>query len=115
MNDSILTNIKEMLGILDSDTSFDRELISHINAAISTLTDIAIGPADGYVIEDKSNSWNELSNSIDIVTAAKQYIYSYVKLLFDPPANSFVCDALSKNKDELYWRLYIKADGVKDI
>ena len=67
------------------------------------------------MIEDKSNSWDELSNNIDIVTAAKQYIYSYVKLLFDPPANSFVCDALSKNKDELYWRLYMKADGVKDI
>lgn len=110
MNGSILTDIKEMLGILESDTGFDGELISHINAAFSTLTDIAIGPDEGYMIEDKSNAWDEISTNIDVVTACKQYIFSYVRLLFDPPSNSFVCDALNKNKDELYWRLYMKAD-----
>lgn len=114
MNGSILTDIKEMLGILEGDTGFDGELISHINAAFSTLTDIAIGPSEGYMIEDKSNTWDEVSDVKDVVSACKQYIFSYVRLLFDPPSNSFVCDALSKNKDELYWRLYMKVNKVPE-
>ena len=114
METSILNDIKDMLGVVNNDTSFDNELISHINAAISTLTDISIGPKEGYMISDASNAWTELSNSIEIMNAAKQYIFSYVKLIWDPPSNSFVCDKLEKVKDEQFWRLYIKADGVED-
>lgn len=114
MNEDILTTIKQMLGILPEDTAFDAELITHINSAISDLTHVAIGPDEGFMLTGYSETWGELSDSIAIINQSKMYIHSKVRLLFDPPTNSFLCDALTKTKDESYWRLYMMADSRKE-
>lgn len=46
MNDSILTSIKKLLGIGEDDTSFDTDILLHINSTFSVLTQLGIGPKE---------------------------------------------------------------------
>ena len=46
--ESILTSIKKLLGIDESYTHFDPDLIMHINSVFSVLTQIGVGPANGF-------------------------------------------------------------------
>ena len=47
MDNSILTEIKKLLGLDESYKAFDTDIIIHINTALMILTDIGIGPEDG--------------------------------------------------------------------
>ena len=47
MNDSILNDIKKLLGIMESYEHFDADIIIHINTAFSTLTQLGVGPSEG--------------------------------------------------------------------
>lgn len=104
MNDSILNSVKLQLGILPEYTVFDQQLILAINTAFSILHQLGVGPKDGYAIEDESNRWDEVvtKQSLNMV---KSYVFLKVKLLFDPPATSFVLDAYSKQLSEMEWRI----------
>ena len=114
MDESILDSLKNMLGILPNDTAFDNELISHINAFISNLTDIKIGPEEGFIVEDVTTTWGDFVSDISIMAAVREYLYAAIRLVFDPPSNSFVVTSLEKAKDEAFWRLYMKADNKKE-
>lgn len=106
MNESILNTIKSMLGIADGYSAFDAELVAHINTSISELNHIKVGIED-FFIEDKTFTWDEfIPDNKKLQNMAKQYVHINVRLVFDPPANSFVVDSLTKQKDELYWRMY---------
>lgn len=104
MNDSILNSVKLQLGILPEYTVFDQQLIIAINTAFSILHQLGVGPKDGYAIEDESNRWDEVvtKQSLNMV---KSYVFLKVKLLFDPPATSFVLDAYNKQLSEMEWRI----------
>lgn len=104
MNDSILNSVKLQLGILPEYTVFDQQLILAINTAFSILHQLGVGPKDGYAIEDESNTWDEVvtKQSLNMV---KSYVFLKVKLLFDPPATSFVLDAYNKQLAEMEWRI----------
>ena len=104
MNDSILNSVKLQLGILPEYTVFDQQLIIAINTAFSILHQLGVGPKDGYAIEDESNRWEEVvtKQSLNMV---KSYVFLKVKLLFDPPATSFVLDAYNKQLAEMEWRI----------
>lgn len=104
MNDSILNSVKLQLGILPEYTVFDQQLILAINTAFSILHQLGVGPKDGYAIEDESNRWDEVvtKQSLNMI---KSYVFLKVKLLFDPPATSFVLDAYNKQLAEMEWRI----------
>ena len=104
MNDSILNSVKLQLGILPEYTVFDQQLILAINTAFSILHQLGVGPKDGYAIVDDSNRWDEVvtKQSLNMV---KSYVFLKVKLLFDPPATSFVLDAYNKQLAEMEWRI----------
>lgn len=57
--DSILTSIKKMLGLHASDESFDIDVIIGINTALAALTQIGVGPAEGFTIEDATTTWSD--------------------------------------------------------
>lgn len=105
--DSILTSIKKLLGISEGYTQFDGDIIMHINTVFLNLTQLGVGPSEGFSIEDESSEWSEF---IDIennaqLHAVKTYIYLKVKLLFDPPLSSSVIESMKRTIDELEWRL----------
>ena len=103
--ESILTSIKQKLGIDELDESFDVDVIMDINMAFETLNDLGVGPSDGFVIEDKTATWMDFTQGDKGLESVKTYIYLKVRIVFDPPASSIVMDAMSRSISELEWRL----------
>lgn len=114
MESSILTSTKKILGIAESYTVFDLDVITHINAAFSILSQLGIGPVDGFMIEDKGDYWEDFvapSNQLNLV---KTYIFLKVRMMFDPPTTSFLIDATNTQIKEYEWRLSTLREWAKD-
>jgi len=105
MTESILNTIKQMLGILPTDTSFDEDIKVHINSALMVLNQIGVGTEAVFAVEDENDVWTDFLIDPDAYSSTKSFIYLSVKILFDPPSSSYVLDSLSKQRDELVWRL----------
>lgn len=113
--ESILTSIKKLLGIAEEYTHFDADLIIHINSVLSILTQIGVGPAEGFSIEDESSVWGDFVPEKSKWELIKSYTYMKVKLLFDPPLNSAVIESANRIISELEWRIQVAADSEKTI
>ena len=107
MESSILTSTKKILGIAETYTAFDLDIITHINLAFSTLNQLGIGPANGFFIEDASAEWTDIGLSDVILNMVKTYMYLKVRSLFDPPATSFAIEAMNNQIKEQEWRLNV--------
>src|SRR5574344_190481 len=101
---SILDSIKKLLGIDPSDPSFDDEVIMDINSVFTILTQLGIGPKGGFLITDNSTEWSEFIGDRKDLEVVKTYTYLKVRLMFDPPQNSFLVDSIKKQCDEFEWR-----------
>ena len=110
MEESILNTIKEMLGPDSSYEVFDPDIIVQINTALAILTQIGVGPAKGFRITGDGETWSDFLGDAEDLDMAKTYIYARVKMMFDPPANSFVATALKETSQELEWRLNVASD-----
>ena len=108
--DSILTSIKKLLGITEEYEHFDQDIIMHINSVFMILTQMGVGPEEGFIISDSTTTWNEFTNDDKKIEAVKSYVYLKVRLLFDPPASSSVMEAINRSISELEWRLNIAVD-----
>lgn len=109
---SILTSIKKLLGITESCTDFDTDIIMHINTVLMTLNQLGVG-TEGFQIEDKNAVWSEFIES-DKLAATKSYVHLRVKLLFDPPLNSAIIEAIKESIRELEWRLNVRVESESD-
>ena len=110
METSILTSIKKMLGIAEDYTEFDEDIITHINSVFLNLTQLGVGPEEGFMIEDDTAVWEDfIDNSVQL-QAVKTYVYLKVKLLFDPPLSSSVTESINRMIAELEWRLNAAVD-----
>lgn len=112
MTQSILNSTKKVLGLAESYTAFDLDVMMHINTAFSTLQQIGVGPPDGFMIEDENAEWADYIGLDNMLNAVKTYVYLKVRVLFDPPGTSFVLDAMNKQIEQLEWRLNVHAEGV---
>lgn len=99
-----------MLGIDKDYEVFDTDVIIHINSAFMTLNELGVGPRSGFMISGSDEEWNKFLPEGIQLEGVKTYIYLRVKLLFDPPGNSFLVDAIEKQIKELEWRLNVKAE-----
>lgn len=107
--DSILSSVKKMLGLAEEDDSFDIDIIIHINSALSVLTQLGVGPKDGFSIRDATPTWTDFLSDDKLLDMVLSYVYLKVRLLFDPPSASSVLEAMQKNVDEFAWRIAIAA------
>jgi hypothetical protein len=105
MTNSILTSTKKILGVADDYTAFDLDILTHINSAFATLHQLGIGPAQGFMIEDDTPTWDAFLGSDMRLNAVKTYVYLRVRLLFDPPSTSYHLTALKEQIAEQEWRL----------
>ena len=112
MAQSILTSVKKVIGIPESDTSFDTDLVMHINAELSVLGQIGIGPDGGFMIEGADETWDTFLGPGPTLNMAKSYMYARVKLLFDPPGTSFAIESYKSQAAEYLWRLNVIREGV---
>lgn len=108
--DSILTSIKKLLGMTEEYTAFDLDLIMHINSVLMILTQIGVGPKEGFSISDAAASWSEFMPEGKSIEAVKSYVALKVRLLFDPPQSSTTMDAIKNQIAELEWRLRLACE-----
>lgn len=108
--DSILTSIKKLLGITKEETSFDQDLIMHINSVFSILTQLGVGPSEGFFIEDDRAIWGDFLEDSTNLELVKTYVYMKVRLMFDPPTGSAVMESMNKMISELEWRINVTVD-----
>ena len=108
--ESILTSIKKLLGIVEEYTHFDDDIIMHINSVLMILTQMGVGPEEGFLIEDDSAYWEDFISDTTKIQAVKSYVYLKVKLLFDPPLSSAVMEATNRLISEFEWRLNVAVD-----
>lgn len=110
--ESILTSIKKLLGISEDYKQFDDDIIMHINTVFLNLTQLGVGPSEGFSIEDDSTYWEDfvdIENNAQL-HAIKSYVYLKVRLLFDPPLSSAVIESTNRMISELEWRLNAAVD-----
>lgn len=112
--DSILTSVKKMLGISEEYEHFDADLIMHINSAFSILTQIGVGPSDGFSIEDESALWTDFTEEKSTIECVKSYVFLKVRLMFDPPMSSAILESMKALISELEWRLNVAVDPAED-
>lgn len=109
--DSILTSIKKLLGIAEDYTHFDNDIIIHINSVFMALTQLGVGPSEGFYIEDKSTEWSEYISDPIKLQAVKTYMYLKVRLVFDPSSvGSSTLASYERQIAELEWRLNVDAE-----
>lgn len=112
MENSILVSIKKLLGLSAEYTPFDPDVIMHINSVFSTLTQLGVGPKEGFSIVDETNTWDQfISDEDPRYNSIRSYIFLKVKLLFDLQTMSAA--ALQSYKEmasEYEWRLNATAE-----
>jgi hypothetical protein len=108
--ESILTSIKKLLGITEDETHFDQDIIMHINSVFSILTQIGVGPVDGFVIRDSNSVWNDFIKDDTHLELIKSYVHMKVRLMFDPPYSSTILQSINSLIGELEWRISVTVD-----
>lgn len=105
---SILRNVASAVGIANGDKSFDSELLIDINATLATLNQLGCGK--NIVITD-TEGWDDFKdksqeNGNKNFELAKQFVFTRVKMLFDPPVATSL-NIMKGIADELAQRILI--------
>lgn len=105
--DSILLSTKKLLGIDPTMDMFDLDVCVNINSALANLNQIGIGPSEGYYVSGSDETWTEFlnHNNMTVLQNVKQYVYIWVKRVFDPPGATNHLAALDNTIKELEWRI----------
>lgn len=106
-DESILTETKHALGIDEEVSVFDQEIRMHINSALGTLNQLGLGPEGGFEVNDVTEKWVDFLATDLNFSPVKTYVHLRVKLLFDPPANSWTITSMKDQIEQLEWRLNI--------
>ncbi len=107
--DNVLYTIKKLLGLPNNYDYFDSDVLVDINMVLPVLKQLGV-QLDSDLVSDESK-WEELSSSIDVLNIIKPYIFLRVRMVFDPPSNSALFDAIQKRIDELEWRINLLGEG----
>ena len=108
--ESILTSIKKLLGIEEDYVHFDADIIMHINSVLSILTQLGVGPSEGYSIKDANATWDEFITNPAKLELVKSYVYLKVKLMFDPPSSSSAIESMKQLISELEFRIIVAVE-----
>lgn len=109
--ESILDSTKKKLGLEADYTHFDDgEIIDHINSVFADLTQLGVGPVDGFAIKDSTTTWSDYIADDMRLQSVKTYIGLRLRLIFDPPQQGGVLTSYEKQIEKLEWRLNAAAE-----
>lgn len=111
MGESILESVKHLLGPGSYDDHFDDDLIIFINGVFSQLTQLGVGPEKGFFIDGPDKFWEDYISNDPKLEMVKTYMYTKVRLRFDPPQSSSVIQLMQQDASELEWRLNVAVDS----
>lgn len=110
LTNSILDDTKKLLGILAEDTTYDIDIMIHINSAFAILNQLGVGPIDGFEVTDRNQLWADFLGANKLINSAKTIVYLQVRLWFDPPTTSFDLTAKKEQLLELQWRINVAVE-----
>lgn len=110
VNDSILLSVKKSLGLDSSMTHFDPDIIMCINSAFNILTQLGVGPNEGFSIESQEETWGQFIGEDPRLNMVKTYVYLKTRVTFDPPTIGAVISAYNEQIKEYEWRLNVQVD-----
>lgn len=117
MDTSILRNTRKILGIGINDTSFDLDVILHINSAFAILHQMGVGLPMGFSIDDEVPVWSDFIVGFPefdpYLGLIKTCVYLRVRLAFDPPQIGFLLKALEEQLAEHEKRLSNAREAVQ--
>ena len=111
MEENILNSIKKLLGIPEDYTAFDQDIMIHINSVFMILSELGVGPSNGYSLKDGTEKWGNFISDDKNLEGIKTYVYMKVKTIFDPPLNSAVLASMKELISEFEWRINNEAEG----
>lgn len=111
--DSILDSTKKVLGIDAAYTAFDQDVTMLINTALSNLHQLGVGPATGFAITDKTQTWTQFLDDDLTLNNVQAYVFLSVRLAFDPPQSGYLTTAFQKQLEELAWRINMRVEELK--
>ena len=109
--DSILNSVKDKVGLSADYDVFDEAIIDEINSAFFILWQLGVGndPTDPFRITNSTQVWSDFIND-GMIESVREYVYIRVKLVFDPPTNSFLVENLRNKAQELECGMTIAMD-----
>ena len=97
----------------EEETHFDTDVIITINSIFSILRQMGVGPEETFSIVDEKAIWNDFTQDNLDFSEVKTYVQLRTKLIFDPPSNSNILNAMKEQVKELEWRLTVTASNKK--
>lgn len=112
---SILNSIKKNIGIDSDYTIFDDQIIMAINTAFFTLWQLGVGNTTTvpFMITGQTEEWTDFIDDAQ-AEVCKSYVTLRVRLLFDPPNNSFLVDAINAQIEEFECRMTYRVDELNN-
>jgi len=107
----ILVSVKKVLNLPEADTSFDVDITMHINSALARLNQLGIGPAEGFMIEDDTDTWDAFIGGDPRWSQIRTYVYMSVRLVFDTPSTPYALASMEKQIEKLEWLLNVEREG----
>lgn len=111
LTNSILLSVEKMLGGGSEYEHFHQDIITHINSVFFILWQLGVGPSDQpFKITGPDEEWTDFISDENELESVRTYVYTRVKLMFDPPANSTHMESLKNLSNELEWRMNVAED-----
>lgn len=104
METSILKSTKKVLGLGESNTAFDLDILTLINSTFLILRQLGVGPVEGYSIEDETANWSDYPEP-EHIGLIRTYMFLKVRATFDPPTTSFHISNLNSQIEEMEHRI----------
>lgn len=114
VDSSILLSVKKVIGLTPDDTSFDTDIIMHINSGFFKLKQVNVFQSP-YSISDATATWTDCLGEREAqLEAVKTYITLYVRYIFDPATNGTLHNAMKSELTEMEQRFLYECDPVYD-
>lgn len=107
---SILKTVAKLIGGEENAEYFNMDLIMAINTALSFLTQLGVGPEDGFSIVDDSATWQDFIGDDKRLNMVISYVAMKAGLIFDPPTSGVIREMKESLVAEMEWRSFIAAD-----
>lgn len=105
LTESVLLTVKKLIGVDETNTAFDADIIVAINSAFFVLYQLGFPDAGAFSITGENETWEDMLGSTKDFESIKTYVVLKVRQMFDPPSSSFVLTSIENQIRELEWRL----------
>ena len=106
---SILDDIKGLFSINNTDQ--DQDLMLLINSVFMILKQLGVGPENGFLLVDNTQTWVDFLEDRPDLEAIKTYVYLKVSLLFAPPSNEVIKQSLEAQISQFEQSLTDQMEG----